>query len=536
MTNNLRDVLTSHMPRVVREHEVLRVTGTMPGENTAAIANAAIKEVLRWAQKRCGGRLPPDAWKHKSFDYLSGGRNSSCVHLQSDGLDLWTIRADDPDKTVAERVWTTEVIVGLLPDQPARFSARLLVSTPETDLQIEPHTPGFVQQVAETCRLMSGSQRLSAEVRVFETEADAEGLIDHLLDPKRQLPTFVLTLGEEGEDKHPQIDTNALSRAMLGIGHVALAHSEPTWRMTKEFGKLRSVFGGAARVYLPGFTEDADPYSHRLILANQLETAEGAARITRWMRQLAAQESIRRTKLGRDVVPFAAIRSASLELRQQTLKNEDASANDQLIAANERIAALDKQVTSLISEQDYYISEFESERERAEISEAQAQKSAYRIQQLTDQLTSSGDDPDQDIGMPLSWSDLADWCDQNFAGRLVLTPKAHRSMRRPLYQDFEVAARCLLWLATDGRNQRINGGWGNMSNVTIIDGIQNASCGTDTYEFDWNGRRFSADWHIKNGGNTRDPIRCLRIYYCFDAQTQQIIVSEMPEHRRTGAT
>lgn len=75
-----------------------------------------------------------------------------------------------------------------------------------------------------------------------------------------------------------------------------------------------------------------------------------------------------------------------------------------------------------------------------------------------------------------------------------------------------------------------------MSNVTIMDGIQNASCGADTYDFDWNGRRFSADWHIKNGGNTRDPIRCLRIYYCFDTQTQQIVVADMPAHRRTGAT
>ena len=39
-----------------------------------------------------------------------------------------------------------------------------------------------------------------------------------------------------------------------------------------------------------------------------------------------------------------------------------------------------------------------------------------------------------------------------------------------------------------------------------------------------------------SGGNTRDPSRCLRIYYCFDEQTQQIIVSDMPAHRRTAAS
>ena len=539
MTNSMTDALApleNRMLRVVREHEVLRVAGGMPGDDPAAVANAAIGEVLKWAQRRCGGQLPPEAWERESFDYLSGGRNSSCVHLKSGSSDLWTIRADDPDKTVAERVWTTEVVVGLLPDQPAKFSARLLVSTPEADLQVEPHTPGFIQQVVENCRLISGQKLLSVAPAVHETEEDAEDLIDFLIDPSRQLPIFVVTLAEDGQADHPTLDTAALSRAMLGIAHVALLHPSATWRLTERFGKFKPVFGGAARVYLPGFSDDADPYIHRLVLANQLDTLEGAARATRWMRQLAAQESVLRTKLGRDVLTFAAIRNANLQLRQQNLRNEDASTTDQLAAANDRIDALERQIASMDSEQDYYIAEYEKERARAELSESQAQKSAYRIQQLTDYLKAKGDDPDKDIAIPASWQELSAWCDEQLSGRLVLTPSAHRGARNPVFTDVETVARCLLWLASECRGQRINGGGGSINNLTIMDGIQNASCGADTYEFDWNGRRFSADWHIKNGGNTRDPIRCLRIYYCFDPQTQQIIVADMPAHRRTGAT
>jgi len=539
LSNGMTDALSSlasRMPRVVREHEVLRVAGWIPGDDPAAVANVAIREVLRWAQRRCGGQLPPEAWECKSFDYLSGGRNSSCVHLQSGTSDLWALRADDPDKTVAERVWTTEVVVGLLPDQPAKFSARLLVSTPEADLQIEPHTPGFIQQVVENCRLMSGQKLLSVAPTIYETEADAEDLINYLIDPSRQLPIYVVTLSENGQVDHTTLDTVALSRAMLGIAHVALVHPPATWRLTERLGKFKSVFGGAARVYLPGFSEDADPYIHRLVLANQLDTAEGAARATRWMRQLAAQESILRTKLGHDVLSFATIRNANLQLRQQDLRKEDASASDQLAAAADRIDALEKQVASMGSEQEYYIAEYEKERARAELSESQAQKSAYRIQQLTDQLKAKGDDPDKGIAFPARWQELPAWCDEQLAGRLILTPSAHRGARNPVFTDAETAARCLLWLAAECREQRINGGNGSINNVTIVDGIQNASCGSDTYDFDWNGRRFAADWHIKNGGNTRDPSRCLRIYYCFDPQTQQIIVSDMPAHRRTGAT
>jgi hypothetical protein len=539
MTNGMNDILSGlgqRMPRVVREHEVLRVTAWMPGDDPAAVAKTAIGEVLKWAEIRCGGRLPPEAWQHESFDYLSGGRNSSCLRVVSTSSDVWAIRADDPDKTVAERVWTTEVVVGLLPGEPAKFSARLLVSTPELDLRIEPHTPGFIQQVVDKCRLISGKTRLSLAPSVYETEADAKDLIDLLIDPARQLPIFAVTLAGNGQTQHPTLNTAVLSRAMLGIGHVALLSPSATWALTERFGRFKSVFGGAARVYLPGFSADADPYIHRLVLANQIDTPDGAARCSRWIRQLAAQESVLRTKLGRDVLPFAAIRNASLQLRQQMLRTDNASDSEQLAAANERISALEKQVASQSSEQDYYLTEYARERERAAIAEAQAQKSTFRIQHLTAQLKSKGDDPDKGIGLPPTWQDLPEWCSEHLAGRLVLTPNAHRTSRNPEFQDVETAARSLLWLATECRDQRINGGGGSMNNLPIMNGIQNASCGSDTYEFDWNGRRFSADWHIKNGGNVRDPARCLRIYYCFDPQTQQIIVSEMPAHRRTAAT
>lgn len=183
----------------------------------------------------------------------------------------------------------------------------------------------------------------------------------------------------------------------------------------------------------------------------------------------------------------------------------------------------------------YYLEEFDKERTRAATAEAQVRKSAYRIQQLTDQLKSKGDDPDKGIRLPTNWSEFANWCDENLAGRLILAPNAHRGTRKPLFQDIETAANSLLWLATKCRDRFRNGG-GALANIPIFDGTQNAHCGADKFDFDWNSRRFSAEWHIKNGGNTRDPSRCMRIYYCFDQQTQQIIVADMPAHRRTGAT
>ncbi|MEZ5840526.1 MAG: hypothetical protein R3D02_08875 [Hyphomicrobiales bacterium] len=182
MGNSMTDALSplaSRMPRVVREHEVLRVAGWMPGDEPAAVANAAIAEVLRWAQRRCGGQLPPEAWERKSFDYLSGGRNSmlriSSPERPTSGLFAPTTRTrPSPNGFGPPRVrW--------LAARPAREVQRPIASQQlRNQSQIEPHTPGFIQQVVENCRPGStGRKLLSVAPAIHETEADAEDLIDY---------------------------------------------------------------------------------------------------------------------------------------------------------------------------------------------------------------------------------------------------------------------------------------------------------------------------------------------------------------------
>jgi hypothetical protein len=527
--------LARRMPRVVREHEILRVAGALRAEVATQASQAAVHEVLKWVQKRCGGRLPPEARRMEAFDYYSGGRNSAGVTIRTDACDIWAIRADDPDKTVPERVWTTEVVIGRLPDQPAKFSARLLVSTPEDDFDIEPHTPGFVQQVAVACVLLRGRYPLYPEPQFVETQAKADELISRLLDPERQLPTFVVTL-PEGASQHPALDVPALARATLGLAYVAIVTQDATWTLTDRLGRHRSVFGGAARVYMPGFDEDSDPYLHRLVLANQVATPEGALRCQKWMRQLAADQSVRSTKVGSDVVTFAAIREASLALRQEVLRSEGASDADQLKVAQDRLAALEREVAHARSEQNYYVDEFEKERRRADLSERQSQIAGYRIQELTKKLTSRGVDPNAETVLPTCWDNLADWTERELAGLVVLTGSARRGLKKAHFEDVPLVARCLLWLGKMNRTARVEGGDGTLRDAAVEEGVWNRPCGGDAYDFDWSGRRLSADWHIKNGGNTRDPNRCLRIYYAFDEQTQQIIVSDLPAHRETAAS
>ncbi len=49
------------------------------------------------------------------------------------------------------------------------------------------------------------------------------------------------------------------------------------------------------------------------------------------------------------------------------------------------------------------------------------------------------------------------------------------------------------------------------------------------------GKRVEVEWHVKNGGNTTDPTRCLRIYYFWDDAEERVVIASMPDHIPNGA-
>lgn len=95
-----------------RDIEILRVSAQLDGDNFRLANDEARNAALAWAKNRAGGRLPDTAWKLEDFELLAGGRNSTAVRIVNDSLDVWALRAEDPDANVAGRVWSTELVIG----------------------------------------------------------------------------------------------------------------------------------------------------------------------------------------------------------------------------------------------------------------------------------------------------------------------------------------------------------------------------------------------------------------------------------------
>lgn len=242
------------------------------------------------------------------------------------------------------------------------------------------------------------------------------------------------------------------------------------------------------------------------------------------------------TRLGRDVLDFASVRTASRRLRTDAMKEVDASDEDLIATANELIESLEEQIKEKDKEVDGYIEVAEAAEARASASEQEHRALLYRIRQLEGVIRDVGSAaPSDELPLPQAWSEFVDWIDGKYPDRVVLTPAARRMVKAPAFEDVEAAARAVTWLATEHHARRIDGG-GSLRDCQVENGVRNSPCGGDTYKTNWRGRPYDVDWHVKNGGNTRDPKKCLRIYYFWEPEACLTVIDHLPGHIKTGAT
>lgn len=527
-----KDALAPLAARIIREHQVLHIAADLPADDNS-IDNAR-REILKWAQKRTGGQLPSEAMAGRTFELLAAGRNSSAVEVDLPNIHAWALRQEDPDKTVAGRIWTSEAILWRTPDRPPRFAARLTVGSGEAELDIIPAAPGYIRQITDSVGLTSGGHVLSSSPWYIGDANAEDNFLDFLADTKRRLPVVVVSVLDRDNPKI-MIDLDGLAAALCGLAQVAAILPETSWALTRRFNRRLSVFDRGVRIYMPGFDEDSDPYSHPLWLGTRLATDDDAALVDRQIRMRAAQFSTRSVRMGEDILPFAQLRSFSRKAEQDRLVGSGASDSEKLAAAENRIAALAKELDESKGLEQYALDEERNAQMRAEEAESRERNATAQIQHLLQRLSAAGVSDDDLQSLPSKWPEFEEWCDQALVGRVSLTGAARRGAKKALFGDVEQAARCLLWLASVCRDRLLEGG-GSLRDELVEDGIYNAPCGSDEFKFNWQSIRLGADWHIKTGGNTRDPEYCLRIYYGWDEQTQQIIIADMPAHRKTGAS
>ncbi len=521
--------------RRVREREVLRVSAILQAEGATqaeGAADIAKREVLKWAEARIGAPLPGEAWKFRDFQFPVAGRECAAVRIVKDREDIWAIRTSDPDKNVAQRTWAAEIVIGCY--DKIFFSLRLLMSSHEQNPCVEPAVPGLLRQLINSgIGLTQGTETVGDEPSTVESKRCAELLIRDLLDPKRKIPHVVLTVpADENNSNDPLLDARFLARVTVGIAKVIVVPARYTWILTNYLGKRLSVYNGAVRVYLPGFSEGANPYNHKLFFVEQ-DGSDSARNVTGDLQRMIARASLRQFRLDGEVLAYRTVRDRYHELNQKKLGGT-ATDQDQLAAARKQIDSLKENLESTKEESDWYVEQHGIVESEVTELKRRLHTEKIRNQELTKQLRSVGGKPDSNIDLPAEWQQFSDWCDEHFDGRVAILGAARKEIKSAKFERVSLAAECVIWLANDYRENRLHGS-GDRPKIDM-DGVHNARCGSDEFKVDWQGKKYKVDWHVKTGGNTRDPLRCLRIYYFWHEESQQVVIASMPAHRRTDAT
>jgi len=145
--------------------------------------------------------------------------------------------------------------------------------------------------------------------------------------------------------------------------------------------------------------------------------------------------------------------------------------------------------------------------------------------------------------LPTSLLCLKSWAQEHLKGKLTIRPRALEHAMQSHYEQPQTVYRALLLLANEYRDLKLGRAKHNwverLAQLQLGDDFslaENAPARLrEGHTFVIEGKSYYMERHLKKG-NSRDPRQCLRIYYAWDPEKEQVMVGALPEHLRTRQT
>lgn len=533
----------SDIPAVRRTYllETLIQRQGAPHETEGLLSEVA-RAVLAWFDEKVPGYLT-DAMYQLRSDLVDQQGLQTLTTIGGIDQGFWAGRLRYADRSrgeapaVAGRTWTTEVVLLSEPDG-VRMGLQMFVATRRgVEFEVRYDRPELIPMLVRQFRLTS---LLPITERVPELSAAA--LARLLTDPRRRRSVVVLTPDDDKEAMFTHVlDTTELGRQLLGIAWPAMLSREQTYELTKLMGKEWSVFGGAVRTYKPDLDFANDDFRrHPLVMVDRIRSWHRAGKSGEAaFRQFLVEQCVRdlcdnRHPL-RSGLTFDEIARRDIEGRRQAAESAEL-----LPLALEEAESLRRERDDLSGKAeglrvDLEIAREELERERTEKASLLALNEKYLSLIKERGLTAAAP-------LPSSFEQIEDWCSAEFPGRLILLPRAVRSLKNARFKDVALVAESLRALAHEGREFHAGAPGGKQAfeerlralGVEDRGAITDSRAGEQGDEYfvrfpPHSDRKRKLERHLAKGSD-HDPRNCLRIYYFFDEDSQTIVVGDLPGH------
>jgi hypothetical protein len=240
-------VYATHVPL----HPLVR-SPMPPGEG-------AKKIIAAWAKERVG--IDIGDWSDGSD--LLGTTTARWSTIAGDRGRLSRLAVTQPDPS-GPWSWQTTIWIGR-DDAGAWIRLRIGLEPRDEGVVIDPSVsvgaPRFLNSLADHYRMELDGHPVEQVWTVSPVEAAR--YVDFLESPTRHLPVVAVTRPSGG---NPPVVPQSLARRLSGIAHVVAVEPPTTYDVSDLITPTRSVFGGAIRLYWPGFNRDSHPYRHPLFM------------------------------------------------------------------------------------------------------------------------------------------------------------------------------------------------------------------------------------------------------------------------------
>ena len=136
---------------------------------------------------------------------------------------------------------------------------------------------------------------------------------------------------------------------------------------------------------------------------------------------------------------------------------------------------------------------------------------------------------------------MGEWVKEHLAGRLILLPRAERAASKAEYTEVGMVYRALLILANEYRDSRMGTGTDKAFRDALAQygmdfsgSIDKSRAGQegDAYYVNYpigTTQRVFLQFHLERGNRHEDRY-CMRIYFFWDDDTNQVVVGWLPSH------
>lgn len=502
--------------------------------------------ILPFVAKSLYTKLPPEAAEHRSFEIQDENRQCECVAVPE--RMLWAIRFKFTSKDGT--LWYYDVSL-VREDDRLIFGMKIDTAFGTDVKALQANLPLIKSLLG--CGLLAQGRPVTANLWLVNTPEDVQKLVALLEAPYRSLPVIVISAVNRNAWRFtptaPGYLVNAayLADKVKGYAIVAQISFQAAFALTDAVGKSWSVYDGACRTYFPKIDFDnGSPAHHPCNLKDKIwfwnyEGMRGERGYTAFLIDTAHRvASTSRTDWsGLYFVPDARILAAELEMAHAA---HLANAPERELAMQNHIAALQRKLQTAEDENADWLGELEKATEEAEYYKQENIALRLRLDALRAHLIrQSGESPDAEIPLPNNYKVMGEWVKEHLAGRLVLLPRAERAASKAEYTEVGMVYRALLILANEYRDSRMGTGTDKAFRDALAQygmdfsgSIDRSRAGQegDAYYVNYpigTTQRVFLQFHLERG-NRHENRYCMRIYFFWDEDTNQVVVGWLPSH------